>query len=294
MKPLLLCFDPLLHPSLTAAAKSQFEVGTISCHTFPDEETLLTLSSNCQDRPVIIWQSLSAPNTKALPLLFAAETARRLGASRIGLCSPYLAYMRQDTDFHDGECISARVFADFLSNHFDFLVTVDPHLHRISHLSEIFSIPNRALHAPEVISQWISANVTSPLLVGPDGESRQWVEATAELIDAPYVVFEKKRLSDKHVELTAPDFAGYQDRNPVLLDDIASSGTTLLTCLEKINQLHHGLPYCIVVHALLNQTAYDLIQSKCKSFVSTNTILHPSNQIDLYPLLNQALLELMG
>src|SRR3546814_1718571 len=74
--------------------------------------------------------SLDHPYAKVLPLLFAADTARDLGARRIVLVAPYLAYMRQDIRFHAGEAVTSRTFAAILSRHLDWLVTVDPHLHR--------------------------------------------------------------------------------------------------------------------------------------------------------------------
>ena len=67
-----------------------------------------------------------------LPLIFAAATARELAAAKIGLVAPYLAYMRQDRRFNPGEAVTSRQVAGLLSSAFDWLVTVDPHLHRYS------------------------------------------------------------------------------------------------------------------------------------------------------------------
>ena len=39
---------------------------------------------------------LDTPGEKILPLLFLAATAQDLGARRVGLVAPYLAFMRQD------------------------------------------------------------------------------------------------------------------------------------------------------------------------------------------------------
>ncbi|WP_164119514.1 ribose-phosphate pyrophosphokinase-like domain-containing protein, partial [Stenotrophomonas maltophilia] len=85
--------------------------------------------------------ALAQPNEKILPLIFAAATARELGAARVGLVAPYLAYMRQDRRFNPGEAVTSRQMAHLVSGAFDWMVTVDPHLHRYSDLSEIYSIP---------------------------------------------------------------------------------------------------------------------------------------------------------
>ena len=127
-------------------------------------------------RDVVIVGSLDHPNDKLLPLVFLADAARDLGARRVGLVAPYLAYMRQDTRFHAGEAITSRSFASMLSAHVDWLVTVDPHLHRFASLRTCIAFPRRRFTRPRSSVAWIGENVSSPLIIGPDEESRQWVD----------------------------------------------------------------------------------------------------------------------
>ena len=110
--------------------KSGFLAGKITIHKFPDEESLIKLETDVNDRTVIFLANLNQPNVKILPLLFAAETARELGASKVVLIAPYLPYMRQDKIFEAGEGITSKYFAKLLSSYFDGLITIDPHLHR--------------------------------------------------------------------------------------------------------------------------------------------------------------------
>ena len=79
---------------------------------------------------------------------------KQLGARSVGLIAPYLAYMRQDKQFHDGECITSRHFSRWISERFDWLVTIDPHLHRYHSLDEIYSIPSCVIHATGVIAEY--------------------------------------------------------------------------------------------------------------------------------------------
>ena len=53
-----------------------YDFGKITLHQFPDEEVLIKIDSNVHERTIIFMSSLDRPNTKLLPLLFAAETAR--------------------------------------------------------------------------------------------------------------------------------------------------------------------------------------------------------------------------
>ena len=107
---------------------------------------------------------------------------------QVGLVAPYLAYMRQDRRFKPGEAVTSREVAQLLSGAFDWLVTVDPHLHRYTSLAEIYRIPTHVTHAAPLISQWIKANVPRALVIGPDSESEQWVSAVASEAGAPFTV----------------------------------------------------------------------------------------------------------
>lgn len=86
------------------------------------------------------------------------------------------------------------------------MITIDPHLHRIHQLSEIYNISSiLTLHATKNISEWISFHVKSPILIGPDEESRQWVSEIANFSNLPYVIAQKKRLGDKRVIVSLPE-----------------------------------------------------------------------------------------
>jgi ribose-phosphate pyrophosphokinase len=120
-----------------------------------------------------------------VPLLFTAHAARDLGASRIGLVAPNLGYMRQDKRFCPGEAITSSAFGKLLSSSFDWLVTLDPHLHRRTSMSEVYSIPVGVCHAAPKLSAWIRAHAPNALVVGPDVESEQWVGAVAAVLGYP-------------------------------------------------------------------------------------------------------------
>jgi len=76
------------------AANPGAETGALAMRRFPDGETYLRFDSTVRGRRVILACSLHQPDDKALSLLFAAATARELGATRVGVAAPYLGYMR--------------------------------------------------------------------------------------------------------------------------------------------------------------------------------------------------------
>jgi len=268
--------------------------GDIMLRRFPDGESYVRLLTPPKDRAVIFVCGLDRPNEKSLELYFAAATARELGANRIGLVVPYLAYMRQDARFNPGEAVTSVWFARWLSQYLDWLVTVDPHLHRHPSLDTIYSIPAAVAGAAPAISRWIKSHVADPLVIGPDAESAQWAGHVAAGAGCPGVVLGKQRLGDHEVTISAPDLAAWRDRTPVLVDDIISTAQTMITAIARLRAA--GMtrpPVCIGVHALFAGDAFAALGAAGVAKIATcNTIAHASNAIDVVPEIVSAIRKL--
>jgi ribose-phosphate pyrophosphokinase len=268
------------------------ELGECTMRGFPDGETYIRIVTNLTNSRVIILASLDRPDDKILSLIFLAETAKAHGVHEVGLITPYLAYMRQDREFNPGEGVSARYFARLLSQSFSWIVTIDPHLHRLPFLGEIFSIPTKVLHAAETVRDWIKLNVKNPVIFGPDEESGQWVRAAALKETLPFVIFNKKRISSTEVRLTLPNIDRFKEHTPILFDDIISTGQTMIATTKALLEAGLKPPVCIGIHGLFAGSAYqDLQDAGAAMIVTTNTIHHPSNAIDIAPLLAKGVIE---
>jgi len=279
----------ILAPAISA------ETGKATIRRFPDGETYWRYDTPVVGRSVALLCTLDRPDDKALPLLFAAAAARDLKAKRVGLIAPYLAYMRQDHRFQPGEAVTSGYFAKIVSAEFDWLVTVDPHLHRHASLDEIYRVPARALHAAPLIAQWIRDNVESPLLIGPDRESEQWVAAVARAADAPHLVLRKLRRGDRDVEVAVPELAQWRGRTPVLVDDIISTAQTMIETVKQLKRAGLAPPVCIAVHGVFAGTAFDeLMRAGAARVVTTNTISHSTNGIDISGLLAETVRALIA
>ena len=266
-----------------------WSLGDLEVRRFPDEESYIRLRSGVADSATAIVCTLARPDPQILPLLFAARLLRESGARSVQLIAPYLAYMRQDRRFHDGEALTSRQFAQLISSEFDGMVTVDPHLHRYRDLREIYSIETAALAASPLLADWVRGNIDKPLIIGPDSESEQWAGAIARHIGAPHVVFTKLRRGDRDVLIAASDLTEWRDRVPILVDDVISSGQTLANAAREI--LVHGFPApgFLAVHGFFATGSEALLTDIGCRLVTTDSIPHASNSIALSPLLGGAL-----
>lgn len=269
------------------------EQGDVIVRHFPDGESFVKLNTDVKDQNVVVVCGLDQPDQKSMALMFFANVAKELGAKQVGLVAPYLGYMRQDKRFHDGEAITSNIFAKFLSKQVDWMVTIDPHLHRHKSLEEIYTIPTNVLHTADTIALWIKNNIDNPVLIGPDEESEQWVSDVAKKAEVPFTVLTKIRHGDKDVQVSVPDVEKYKDHNPVLVDDIISTARTMVETVRHLNEAGMKPPVCIGVHAIFSEGAYqDLEKSGVATIVTCNTITHDSNEIDVSNILADAIKDL--
>lgn len=295
MAPLLLPMPGNERLTADLAARLPAELGMVHVRRFPDGESYVRLESAVGDREVALVCTLDRPDERLLPLVFAAATARELGARRIGLVCPYLGYMRQDMRFQPGEAVSSAVFARLLDPWVDWIVTVDPHLHRRRSLAEIYAADATVLHAAPAIARWIHERVRLPLLIGPDSESEQWVAAVARLAGAPAVVLDKVRHGDRAVVVSVPEVERWRTHTPVLVDDIISTGRTMIETLAHLNRAGLAPAVCIGVHAVFAGDAFASLKAAGAGCIATcNTIVHPSNAIDLTPQIAGAVRKVLA
>ncbi|WP_444965406.1 ribose-phosphate diphosphokinase [Ramlibacter montanisoli] len=194
--------------------------------------------------------------------------------------------MRQDDRFRPGEAITSRSYARLLSSTIDWLVTVDPHLHRWPSLDAIYSIRSHVVAAAPAIADWLRREVPQAILVGPDSESEQWVADVAGRVGVPYVVMTKERRGDRDVQVRLPQGVPHEGRTPVLVDDIISSGHTMAAAAHVLRGAGWGRPLCVGVHALMDAAALDMLhRAGIARVASCDTVPHPTNAIGVAALL---------
>ena len=288
MMGLVLGFDDERALGAGLAAALGWPRAEVARHRFPDGETRLRLPQRLPAH-VVILRGLQRPNAKLAELMLVAGGARELGARTLTLVCPYLAYMRQDSAFSPGEVVSQRHLGHWLGSAFERVVTVDPHLHRVATIDEV--VPGGrgvALTAAPLLGAWIAAQVPGALLVAPDEEARPWAGAAARPHGLEFVVSRKHRRGDRDVDVTLPEVA-VRGRAVVLIDDVASTGHTLMCAARLLLQRGAASVDVAVTHALFVGAAVARLHAVGVRHVwSTDCVPHASNGVSVAPLLAQA------
>ena len=272
------------------AERAGFDFACVTLHRFPDGESLVRVPSSLPAR-VALYRSMDRPNDKLVELMFCASACRELGVETLDLVAPYLCYMRQDSAFSPGEAVSQRIVGGWLGAWFDRVVTVDPHLHRISGLDQVLpGVGTTTLSASTPIARYLSALAEPLVLLGPDEESAQWVGPIAERAGAPWAVAVKRRAGDRDVAVELPTGFDCRGAHVVLVDDVASTGHTLAAAARCVVDAGARRVSCVVTHPVFCPEAIELLRrSGIGDVWSTDTIEHPSNVVTLADVIAAAL-----
>lgn len=280
-------------PARRLAQALGLPVYPVDIHRFPDGESLVHVAAATGDlKTALLYRSLDNPNAKLVEIILAAAALRDTGVQRVILVAPYLAYMRQDIAFRAGEAVSQRIIGRLIAAHFDALVTVDPHLHRIARLEEVTpGIPAIALSAAPALIAMLGQDLPADtVLVGPDGESRQWVSQFANALGLDCLVGEKRRHGDHAVEIDLPGVERVAGRTALLIDDVISSGGTLLTCAALLRKAGAARVEAAASHCLAS--ADDLARLAAGGVArirTTDTVSGPTACAPIAPQIAEAL-----
>lgn len=291
MTTAVLAFADEAGPAAALAARLGAKFMEVELHRFPDGESLVRVPSPVPET-AILYRSLHDPNARLVEILLAASALRENGAGKVIIVAPYLAYMRQDMAFRPGEAVSQRVIGKLLASAFDGCVTVDPHLHRISSLSEVMpGTVAASLSAAPALAEALDLG-SNPLLAGPDEESHQWVEAIAAPHGLDFIIGRKVRNGDRDVHVEFVDAVRAAGRNVVLVDDVISSGATLIEaaqCLRAAGALRIEV---LATHCLARPADLEAMRAGgIEQVRSTDSVPGPTARIALAELLARGLAE---
>jgi len=270
------------HLGYLIAKKLKQKHSSLIVDKFPDNELRIRFDDNLKSKNVILIQSFYKNISDCIiEVIFAARTARELGAKKIVLVAPYFPYLRQDKRFHKGEAVSQDIIAGLIDKYFDAVYVMDPHLHRENKLENIFKIKSKKLTANNLIADYIKKNIKNPVIIGPDEESYKWAKDVAEILNAESLILKKKRYSPYHVEVRLNKKIDIRNKNVVIVDDIISTGNTILKTAKMLKKFGAKKIYCICVHGIFANDALNKLEKSGINVISTNTIPNKAARIDV-------------
>nr|MDO8085301.1 ribose-phosphate diphosphokinase [Candidatus Sigynarchaeum springense] len=255
---------------------------------FPDGENYIRLNvedeTQFKDSEMIIVQTADFPqNDHFMELFYLISIAKRVGAVRIPVVVPYLAYSRQDKVFRPGEAISASLLLTFIerAGATEF-VTVD------IHAPEVFSavrIPCHSLDPMPLLAQHLKNRMlVNPVVISPDKGSRDRSKQFADLLGAELVLFDKSR--DRITgEIEMRGDIKLDGKDVAIADDIIATGGTMATALKLAKKGGARNIFALCTHALLIGNAQYKLGSIGCEIIGTNATSSPVSVVSVAPII---------
>jgi len=264
--------------------KLNFSYQELALEDFPDGEMHLKLNGEIKNQTVVLVQSFYPhPNNSLIEVMFAASNARDLGAKKVILVAPYLAYLREDERKNSGECISNKIIGEILSKNFDSIITVEPHLHK-HNLNKIFSIPIYKIDISELLKDYIKKNFKNVQIIGINDGSSELVKK----LDFNAIILNKKRKSYFNVSIKGnPNLS--KEREVLIVDDVINTGSTMV---EAIKFLKNKKVNCFTIHPVFVGESLRELEKYTNKIASSNTIYHKTNNLDISNLIAKKLMEI--
>jgi ribose-phosphate pyrophosphokinase len=264
------------------AGHLRLTLSPVEVFVFPDGERRVRMEERVVEETALLVQTTSTPvDAHYMELFFLADAAKRSGAEFVVAIVPYMGYQRQDHVFRDGEAVSLEVIANLIKSvGVSRIISCDFHSAKIP---EIFGIAVSHLSALPLFAEeirrrsWVDERT---FLVSPDmGGIRRIKQLSALLGAMPYVTVEKNR-DLATGEVSAVGFSGTLGKRAVMVDDMISSGKTMIKAAELLVQ--HGVEEIVVfaTHAVFSVDAPSLLQeSVIKEVIVTDTVSVPQEKL---------------
>ena len=268
------------------------EYKNIELRIFADGESKIRLDNMAKKNCIIVHSTYPPTDQHLMQLFMIMYKCKEDGAKDICVVSPYLAYTRQDKVFVDGEIITSNLVAKILAClGITKLVTIDSHKPNALN----YSFATIDLTAIPSLSSYVKHNLTmnNPIVISPDEGGIERAKKFAGLINANSLSLVKTR--DRFtgdVSISLLDQGPLKNCDALIVDDMISTGASIMKTIELLKKYHIGNVYAICTHALLLDDAKQkLLNAGIKEVISTNSIPNEFAKVDLSSVISNYFLN---
>ena len=265
-------------------AQLKSDVLSVSTQIFSDGEFKIKMP-NVKDKYCIVVQSLYPPTDRNL--LQALMIMKKCDDERAGyICcvAPYMAYARQDRAFLEDEFPSMSLVAKlFESVGTKQIITLDIHS---SKALSYFNIKVENVSSIPLFANYVksSMHLNKPLAVSPDTGGKQRVAEFSRILGIDSIILEKSR--DKYSGDVLIEDSKVVDvvagRDIIILDDIISTGSSIIKATEILRRKNSGKIYAMCSHALIEENnIHKIKKAGVEDIIATNSTPNQFAKIDI-------------
>ena len=233
---------------------------------FPDGEMYIRILGDFRDEDIVAIGN-TRNDDEIIEFLLMINAARENGAGKVIAVIPYFGYARQHMIYKSGEPISSMVMLNSIENFCDSLIVVEIHDLGTARFSR------RGLKNVKIVEPLVKyySDKKIDYVVSPDDGGLERAKELSGYLDAKSFNIDKNRIDSRTVTMTVPDI-DVAGKNIVLLDDMISTGGTIIKATNILKEKGAGKVYVSAIHGIFANGSYDKISSIAYDIVITDTI----------------------
>jgi ribose-phosphate pyrophosphokinase len=252
--------------SLKMAEELKCELLDIERKRFPDGEMYIRIMGDFKGEDVIAVGN-TRDDGEIIEFLLMINAAKENGAGRVIAVVPYFGYARQHMVYRSGEPVSSKVMISSIENFCDSIIVVEIHDLATAKFSR------RGLINVKIVKPLVEYYRDKKIdyVVSPDDGGLERAKELADLLKTKSFNIDKKRIDSRTVTMTVPDI-DVRGKNIVLLDDMISTGGTIIKATDLLKKRGADKVYVSAIHGIFANGSYNEISSIAQDIVITDTI----------------------
>jgi len=252
---------------------------------FPDGEVQPRLEKEEEfDKAILIFQKKQKEDINAYLIKYFLLLRKLKELAQEIICiMPYLPYARQDSIFQEGEPLSSLYISELIEKNADVFITCNMHEHR-KKIGDLFKIPAHNVFLFQNLAEKFEVfSPSNSVAIGPDKESKAFVDDFCKKFSAEKIVFEKTRdVKTGKIDFSYNKNYDFTNKDVIIVDDIVSTGKTILQAAEIAKKLKAKTISFAFVHSIFGDKAIkQLSKINPKKIVFTNTLENSCFSVDI-------------
>jgi len=273
-------------PKLSASLAN--ELGATLARTeikrFPDGEGYVRILDSLDGQEVVLVSN-THPDVKIIETLLFCDAIEEFQYEKFTMVIPYFGYSRQDKKFNPGEPISARAMVSALEMYPDKVLTVDIHADSTVELFEACEAANVS-GVTEMAGKLKEIGVD--FVVSPDEGRMKTAELVSKGVGVPSDYLVKERIDGNTVKIE-PKSIDVAGKRVAIVDDIISTGGTIITAASELKRLGAGTVIAACTHGLFANDALNRLRPCCDRVLSSDTIENATTAFSVAPAIARTL-----
>jgi len=259
----------------------------IEMKAFPDGDNYIRIPDIKKEDSTLFHRLYPEQNTAIFQAILMLDTLKRSGVSTT-LVSPYLPYSRQDKTFKDGEALSAEIVCKLLSDAgAKKLVTIDCHFLKKEGTFNYGGLEIENISANKLLIEHARKKAGEVEIISPDAGAKYLVEeAGGKSMEKKRGEYQEGDEAYRKIESIERDFE-VKGKNILILDDMISTGGTMIRAVENVKKGGAEKVYCAATHGFFLKESLKKLKEICDGVFVTDSIPSEASEVSIKPLIEK-------